>query len=310
MTITVLADVVLPNSVITAGLRGKNMRRNTRSVNQGGYGEINVDWVNTLRQYDFGFVPMLMSLWQTIEGLHEVTDGGAFGFLMEDPKDSTVAPGAGVLMPTLTTPFSLLVGTPGFGYGVPAYRLGKRYGSIGSARVKDRVISRPRAAGAAFLRAGAPITLGGSPGNAALDADTGTLTFVPDATRTVSAVTVGATTSVTLSSALPGLAGGDRLWLQGLTGADAALLNNQSHEINSVVGAVYSLATDTSGATITPAGEGHQYPQFDEALTWSGAFYTPVHFQNDDLDWDLVLSGPVDQRLIMGQSIVLQEIRE
>jgi hypothetical protein len=45
-------------------------------------------------------------------------------------------------------------------------------------------------------------------------------------------------------------------------------------------------------------------------LAWKGSFYVPVHFMDDVIDWDLVLSGPAEQRLVAGPSVVLQEIRE
>lgn len=303
MAITVFPDVIMPTSVIAAGVRGKNMRNNTRTMNQGGFGNINANWSKTLRQFDLGFVPMLASIWQTIEGLHEVTQGGAYGFLMEDPKDSAVALSEGILQPYTTA----AVGTAGFGWGVPSYQLYKRYAAIGTAQVSSRLITRPKLPLAQLQRAGVAVTLGAAPGNAAVSGYT--VTFVADATASVTAVTVGASTQVTLGAGI-GLVNGNRLWLQGLTGADAALLNNQSHPITGLAGNVYTLGTNTAGKTITPAGQGHKYPQFSESLTWSGGFYVPVNFMADDLDWEIVRSGPLDQRLIMGQSIVLQEIRE
>lgn len=47
-----------------------------------------------------------------------------------------------------------------------------------------------------------------------------------------------------------------------------------------------------------------------EALTWSGRFYMPVHFQSDALDWDMVCAGSMDQRLLAGPAVILQEVRE
>ena len=45
-------------------------------------------------------------------------------------------------------------------------------------------------------------------------------------------------------------------------------------------------------------------------LTWSGTFYTPVHFASDDLDWELIGGGPTDVRTVAGRSIMLEEVRE
>lgn len=304
MTITVLSDVVLPNTLIAAGLAGRNIRSNTRAANQGGYGSVNVNWTRPLREYDLGFIPSLPDVWQTIEGLWEITKAGAYGFLMEDPKDCAASLTQGVLQAYLA---SANVGPSGFGYGVPAYRLYKRYPAYGSVTADERHTTRPVLPLSALKRAGVDVVLGASAGQAAISGST--VTFVADATLAVSSVTVGATTIIELVGDL-GLAIGGRLWLEDLTGADAALLNNQSHSISNLVGNIYTLATDTTGATITVGGNGKKYPQPTEALTWSGRFHVPVHFRDDELPWVLVRNGSADQRLISGQSIVLQEVRE
>lgn len=306
--LTVYNDVILPHSVIAAaGLQGRNQRNNTRRQSQAGYQNINVNWARTLRQYDLGFIPMLPAVWRSIEGIHEVTEGGAYGFLLTDPKDSTAAATEGLMYPTSST---TLLGAIGLGYGVPTYRLYKRIAAVGTTRTKDRAITRPLLAGNVLKRDAATVVLGAGAGQAALNVDTGTVTFVADSSSTVTAVTVGATTVVTLTAALSGLAIGGRLYLAGLTGAGAAALNGLSHAISNIASNVYTLTTVTTGLTITPAGSGYKYPQPTEALTWSGSFYVPVHFASDDLDWSLVAGGPAESRLIMGSGVVLQEVRE
>lgn len=134
MPIQVFSDLFLPNSVISSGVRGKNMRQNTRTRTQGGFEQINVNWTKTLRQYEIGTVPMKISQWRDIETLHEITEGGAFGFLMEDPKDNTVTQATG------------LVGLPAPVNGVvPAgLQLYKRSIDARSQRYKDRAITRPQ----------------------------------------------------------------------------------------------------------------------------------------------------------------------
>ena len=138
------------------------------------------------------------------------------------------------------------------------------------------------------------------------------MTFVADATRTVSSVTVGATTQVVLSSAISGLViTTGKLWLQGLTGTHSALLNGLAHTITNISGSTYTLATNTAGKTITAgSGQGHKYPQPTETLTWSGLFYVPVHFRDDDLNWDLEAGGPRDLRIVTVPSTYLDEVRE
>src|SRR2546428_5567926 len=51
----------------------------------------------TTEIYTLSLHDALPIFWQTIEGLHEVTAGGAYGFLIEDPKDSLVTVANGVL---------------------------------------------------------------------------------------------------------------------------------------------------------------------------------------------------------------------
>jgi uncharacterized protein (TIGR02217 family) len=131
MSITVFPDVTMPPLVIASGVRGRQIRRNDRTAVISGEQSINVVWTQTLREFEVGFVPMRREAWQAIETLHEITDGGAYGFLMLDPKDHVVTSETGVMA-------SLGGGT---------YQLYKRYLHAASNRYKDRKITRPIAAG-------------------------------------------------------------------------------------------------------------------------------------------------------------------
>lgn len=210
MAITVYTDVILPSSVLAGGVRGKQIRSNARTGARNGGMQINVNWARTLRQYELGVSPMTVEQWQAIEGLHEVTEGGAFGFLMSDPKDASASLANGRV--------SLVSGT--------TYQLQKRYTSAGSTRTKDRKITRPIAAD-----------------------------FV--------------------------------LQASGVT----------------VAGANYTLNTVTGRLTIPSAPAA-------ATLTWSGSFYVPVHFASDDIDWELVRSGPMEARLMAGPSVTVMEVAE
>lgn len=307
--IVVYEDVIVPECVIMAGASGKQRRQNDRSVNQGGYATVNVVNDKTLREYLLGVKPMELELWAEIEGLYEVTDAGAYGMLLKDPKDSSVTVAAGALQGYMD---GVEFGTPGFGNGTPLYGLRQLKKAASSTRTKAVVRTRPNGTPSLF-RGGTPVVIGASAGNAGLSAAPVYVTFVADASQNVSSVTVGATTQVTLAAALAGLVIGGRLWLQDLTGTDAALLNNKSHSITNISGGgsnIYTLSTNTAGKTITAAGTGKKYPQPDEALTWSGSFYVPVQFADDDMDWDLIRPGDDDDRLVAGPSIRLIEIRE
>lgn len=63
------------------------------------------------------------------------------------------------------------------------------------------------------------------------------------------AVTVGASTSITVTA--PAIVVGQYVAVSGFAGADAALLNNKAHRVLTNSGTVITVATDTSGKTIT-----------------------------------------------------------
>lgn len=307
MTIVVYSDVILPNSVILAGVTGKRTRQNDRTENQGGYASVNAVRDTTIMIYQIGIAPMLVSDIQAVIAIQEITDAGTFGFLMEDPIDSTVTGTQGALLGYQSTVENGIVG---FGNGTPDYGFRKVYTAAGSSRQRARALTRPKGS-PAILRNGAAVTYGAAAGNVAVSAGPIYAAFVPDATASVSSITPGATTTVVLSAALAGLViTTGKLWLQGLTGADAALLNNMAHTITAISATTYTLATNTAGKTITAAGQGHKYPQPTETLTWSGGFYVPVHFASDDLEWDIVAAGQAASRFVSVPSLTLDEVRE
>lgn len=198
-----------------------------------------------------------------------VAKGRANSFRFQDPEDFEVSSTEGKL-------------GGGVGAGVPAYQMHKRY-SAGS-NIYDRRITKPVTGTAVVYREAAPVTVGVAAGNIAIDYTTGIVTFVADATTSASAITVGATTQVTLAANL-GLTAGMLLYLIGFTGADAALVNGLAHTINSVTGSgpyTFTLATDTAGKTITlGSGAGHKYPQVTDDLTFACQFDVPVRLDVD-----------------------------
>jgi hypothetical protein len=302
----VYEDVILDERVFLAGANGSNMRQNDRTINQGGYVSVNAVRDVTLRQFQLGVKPMEVDLWQEIEGVYEITDSGVFGFLVKDPKDQVVDTAEGAFQGYMS---GVEFGVPGFGNGTPTYGFRKIYKARSSTRTKARALTRLNGTPSMY-RGGTPLVEGASAGNVSVSAGPSYITFAADASRSVSAVTVGVTTQITLSSAITGFVVNGRLWLQDLTGADAALLNNMSHQITVIAGAAYTIATNTAGKTITAAGTGKKYPQPDEALTWTGEFYVPVQFAEDSIDWDLVRPGAFGDRLVSAPAVTLVEIRE
>lgn len=307
MSLTVFSDVVLSANIIAAGIRGKNQRSNIRVTTTSGEMQINVRWARTLRQYELGVVPLSPEQWAQIEALHEVTEGGAFGFLMQDPKDRATTAGEGYLQAFSS---GLLLGSVGYGFGVPTYRLTKRYSVTGTSRYKDRLITRPKA-NPLVAKNGAALGYGTGPGQFTVNENTGVVTINDDASAYVATATLGSTTTLDFGTgSFAGLfAVGGRVWLQGVVGTASAVLNNKSHQVLSVTGNTMVINTNTTGLSLTSA-LGMRYPQPSDTLNWSGEFYVPVHFMDDEIDWDLARPGDMEDRLIAGPSVVLQEIRE
>lgn len=307
MSLTVYPDVILGASIIAAGIRGKNMRSNIRVSTASGAMQINVRWTRSLRQYELGVVPLSIEQWSQIEALHEVTEGGAYGFLMQDPKDRVVSPLEGFLQAVNA---NLTMGTVGKGFGVPTYRLIKRYSINATARFKDRMITRPQS-NALIYKNTALLSSGTAPGQFTLDVNTGVVSIQEDASAYLASASVGTTTSLDFGAgnfASLFVVGG-RLWLQGVSGTASSTLNNKSHEVLSVSGNTMVINTSTVGLSLTGA-LGKRYPQPTDNLTWSGGFYVPVHFLEDEIDWDLVRPGDLPERLIAGPKVILQEVRE
>ena len=307
MAITVLPDIIIPNSVIAAGVRGKNIRNNTRVTTYNGEQQVNVNWTRTVRQYELGVVPMLIEQWQQIEALYEVTDGGAYGMLLRDPKDDTVAATEGKLYGTAV---GLNWGESGKGYGLPYYNLMKRYTVTGTTRFRDRKITRPIVVPTVYKN-GILVNPGTAPGQYAFNFLTGIVAFVPLASNAADTATPGAVTAFAFPSSgfVAQLSVGKRLYLSGVTGTAMSVLNNRSHEITNITGLTVTIAANTTGMTILSA-LGELHPQSTDTLTWQGNFYVPVHFLDDAIDWDLALGGNYENRLVAGPQVVLQEVRE
>src|SRR3990167_7695621 len=87
--------------------------------------------------------------------------------------------------------------------------------------------------------------------------DTESCANVTETTTVITAITVGATTKLTLTANPWPAVVGDNLYLSGLTGADAAFLNGQSFVITVIDGAGsldFTLSVNTTGKTITRTG--------------------------------------------------------
>lgn len=213
MPITVLDDMILPNALISSVARGKVKRTNTRVAHgDTGFMSINAASSQGLREYEVDTVPMRLEGFETLQAFHEITFGGVYGFLIEDPSDCVAKMSSIALVP---------VAGP-----IPSYyQLQRRYIEPKSGRYWDRPVTRPQASSFQLFNADGSVFTG----SYTLDATTGRIAF--------------------------------------------------------------------------PGGD-------PTTLKWSGRFYVPVHFQTDDLDWDLIAPGGYDQRFVASRSVILEEVRE
>jgi uncharacterized protein (TIGR02217 family) len=272
-----------------------------------GYEQRNANWQQSRGRWDASSAVRTLADFQEIADHFMAVGGRLHGFRLRDLADYQVTQANGFLRGMIGTQQQ---GTQaGTGYGVASYQLVKRYAR--GALLHERDIRKPAAGSVTVYRAGTPVTVGVSAGQIALDTTTGLVTFVADASRTITAVAVGVNTTVTVTGGLlPGVSVGGRLWVQGLTGADAALLNGRSHLVNSVGASSYDLTIDTTGRTIT-AGSGLavQFPQPTQALTWVGDFDVPVRFDTDLLQRTIVDRIAGGAFLVQAASIPLVEVR-
>jgi uncharacterized protein (TIGR02217 family) len=241
-----------------------------------------------------------------IEKFFYAVGGRLHGFRVRDYGDYTndSAGGSPILIPLDTDGYA--IGTAGYGYGVATYQIAKRYTS--GALSHDRWIGKPVSGSVSLTRAGSPVTLGVSAGNAAVASTTGVVTFVADQSQAISTHTPGAAHVITLGTAFsPNAAVGDRVWVTGCGGADAALINDQSHAITNVATTAITISLATTGKTIT-GGTAKLYPQPDETLAWAGQFDVPVRFDTDQLDRQMIAKTG-NEYVAQAMSIPLVEVR-
>lgn len=261
-----------------------------------GYEKRNVVWSYPRCRYNLAQAMKDSAGKNAVIGFFRAAQGRAQGFRLKDWGDYQDG-GTGVL-------------GSGVGNGTPTYQMFKNYSQgLTVSRKITKPLTQAAGAGAAlvFLRNAVAMTSGASAGNYTIDTTTGVLTMVADASSSATAITVGTTTQVALTSNPGSLIAGKLLYLSGFGGADAALVNGLAHTINSVSGSgpyTFTLATNTAGKTITySGGSGAKYPQASDAMTWTGEFDVPVRFDTD------ILQGYWDTGLYVWGTIPLLEIK-
>lgn len=198
-----------------------------------------------------------------------VAKGSAIAFRFRDQFDKSATTANGRL------------GTGAIGTGLPTYQLVKRYTS--GSTTHDRDIEKPRSGTVTVYRNASPVTVGAGAGQIAIDATTGVVTFVADATVAVTGHTPGASHVFTAATNPLGLTATEKVYLSGVTGTAASTLNGVAHTIASVTGAgpyTFTISTTTTALTAS-GGTAAAYPQASDALTWAGDFDVPVCFTTD-----------------------------
>lgn len=206
-------------------------------------------------------------------------------FRAQDWSDYKVNVTEGVLAPMHG---SLLVGTAGVGFGTPKALFQKKY-TAGSLTT-FRNIQKPKLVPAIQIYRG--LVLQTLTTNYSIDTTTGYVTFVHDQTRTISSHTPGADHVLGLASALsPNITPGQRIYVTGVSGTAASVLNNLSHLVTGVSVANVTIETNTTGLTAS-IGSVFTYPQASETLNWVGQFDVPVRFDSDEANFAVLGRNP------------------
>lgn len=259
-----------------------------------GHEQRNVAWPIPRQRYSVTLLNRPKTELDELNAFIRVVRGRGHGFRFKDFVDYQVAAAAGRL------------GIGAVGTGLPTYQLYRRYTS--APQTDDRKISKPVAATVSVLRNSIPVTFGAGAGEIALDTTTGIVTFVADQSRSITSHTPAASHIFTLASAFsPNLAIGGRIYVAGVTGTAATLLNDIAHAVTGVASNVITTSTNTSGLTAS-GGTAFFYPQPTDLLTWSGEFDVPVRFDTDAMEAEIVKAAGGTTRFIW-DSIPIVELR-
>ena len=262
------------------------------------------NWLEARHEYELGLAPRVLSEFEEIKAAFMACKGRRDGFLYWDRADYQVALSEGYPVGLHGTEQA---GAEGFGYGVPVYQLRKKY--TAGAGVYYRDIQKPYGT-ITLKRGGVTVAVGAGAGQYALSNTTGKVTFVADQSKSISSHTVGASHVFTLASAFsPNLAVGGRIYVTGITGTAADLLNGLSHAVTNVATAAITVSTNTAGLTAS-GGTAYFYPQPTETLEFSGEFSVPVRFGVDKFDATILdRNGATGELILELPSIPLIEIK-
>lgn len=279
---------------IALGAAGGPMFSTDVIVVRAGFESRNANWSQSRRKFDISTGVKTKSDFQSVADLFHAVGGRLNGFRFKDWSDFEATVSTGALQSSIS---SVLYGSAGSGYGTPILQLTKKYTAGTSTHVRE--IRKPISA--TIYRNGVAAVNGGGPGEYSIDLTTGLVTFVADQTRAISSHTVGPHQFTLASAFSPNILVGGQIYVSGVAGTAATLLNGLSHAITGVGGAVITTSTDTTGLTAS-GGNAFFYPQSTDLMTWTGEFDVPVRFDSDELQaiiqdktggGDLLMTAPV-----------------
>lgn len=252
----------------------------------------NIVWSEPRQRYSIGLVHRPQAELEALASFFRIMRGRAHGFRFRDLTDYTVSTTYGQL------------GTSSLGTGALAYSLYKRYTAAGAHDY--RRIRKPVSGTVTVYRNASPVTVGAAPGNIAIDYTTGIVTFVPDATDAISAITQANPGKITTGAA-HGLSNGQLVYLDGIAGMTQ--LNGQVVTVTVVDADEFTIGVNTTAyGAYTSGGTVKLGPQPADVLTWAGEFDVPVRLDTDAMQTSV--RNAAGGRLVMTwDSIELIELR-
>lgn len=213
-------------------------------------------------EYDFDFSNRNESDYRALRSHFAMARGRKNSFAMRDFTDYQVGVSEGIAVQTAPGVFQLTKS-----YGIDPYAYYRP--------ITRPVIVEP-------YRGGVVMVAGVGAGQYAFDNTTGLLTVQPDQSRGINSHAVGATHQFTLASAFsPNVVNGNTIYVSGITGTAASLLNNQALTVTAVASGVISVNRNTTGLT---ASGGTAYRRIAASeITWLGTFNVPVRYDIDTL---------------------------
>lgn len=270
-----------------------------------GYESRNAAWSQARHQFEIGLTVRPQPQFELIRDHFMAVRGRLDGFRFKDHTDYQVSTAEARLIPLHGTN---QVGTSGVGYGVPSFQLGKYYAAGANSYIRD--IRKPVIGTLSVRRNGSNVTAGVGAGNYAIDTTTGVVTFVADQSRSITSHTPAVGHLLVVASAFsPNLTSADRVYITGVSGTAATLLNGLSHDISAVASANITITTNTSGLTAS-GGTAYFYPQAIDTVDFAVEFDVPVRFDIDHFNATIVnRAGSGGELLIELTSVPLIEIR-